>query len=75
MIRNLKQRHEDQIRKNAERIAERIGYVLSRLDSGDALSVQHYVYGIEEDAHEIRTRISALDAIREAVGVLEAGDA
>jgi len=71
MIRNLKKRHEDQLRQNAERIQEHIGYVLQRLDNGQSTSVGHYARGIEADAHEIRARVSALTAIEEALGILD----
>jgi len=73
LIENLKKRHEGQIRKAAERIAEHIGYVLQRLDSGQPMSAEHYARSIEADAHEMRERIRALDAIEETLGVLAEG--
>jgi hypothetical protein len=70
-IGNLKKRHEDKIRQNAEHIQEYIGYVLARLDSGNVTSVTHHAVGIASDAQEIVIRLAALEAIAEATGILE----
>lgn len=69
---NLRRRHEDKIRQNAEHIQEYIGYVLTRLDAGNVTSVTHHAVGIASDAQEIVTRLAALEAIAEAAGILEA---
>lgn len=73
-LRNLKKRHEDKIRQHAERIREYTGYVLARLDSGDATPVTHYARDIASDAQEIVSRLVALEAIAEAAGILETSD-
>lgn len=73
-LKNLKGRHEDKIRQDAERIREYIGYVLARLDSGNVASVAHYARDVASDAREIVPRLTALEAISEAVGIIETRD-
>lgn len=68
---NLRKRHEDKIRQNAEQIQEYIGYLLARLDSGNVTSVSHQARGIASDAQEIVSRLAALEAVTEAAGILE----
>jgi hypothetical protein len=68
---NLRKRHEDKIRQDAERIRDYIGYVLARLYSGSATSASHHAQGIASDAQEIVKRLAALEAIEEAAGVLD----
>jgi hypothetical protein len=70
-LKNLKERHESQIRENAERIQEHIGYVLKRLDAGRSDYVGLYAEDIEASARRIVSRVAALEAITEAVGILE----
>jgi hypothetical protein len=67
---NLRKRHEDKIRQDAERIQEYIGYVLARIDGGNVTSVTHHARGIASDAQEIVSRLAALEAIGETVGIL-----
>jgi len=69
-IQSVTKRHEEKVRQYAERIQEHIGYVLTRLDAGKAFSVGHYASGIASDAHEIVSRIAALEALGEATGIL-----
>jgi hypothetical protein len=68
---NLKKRHEGRIRHDAERIREYIGHLLARLDSGNVISVSHHARGIAADAQDIVSRLAVLEAIGEAVGILE----
>lgn len=71
-LKSLKERHEGQIRENAERIREHIGYVLKRLDAGRADSVGLYAEDIEASVRRIASRVAALEAITEATGIFEA---
>jgi hypothetical protein len=70
---NLRKRHEDKIREAAERIQEHVGYVLARIEHGAAGSTGHYAAGIAADAHEIVTRLAALDGAAETAGIFDAG--
>jgi hypothetical protein len=70
-LKNLKERHESQIRENTERIQEHIGYVLKRLDAGRSDSVGLYAEDIEASARRIVSRVVALEAITDAIGILE----
>jgi hypothetical protein len=70
-LKSLKDRHESQIRENAERIREHIGYVLKRLDAGRSDSVGIYAKDIEASARRIASRVAALEAIGEAIGIVE----
>jgi hypothetical protein len=70
-LRNLRERHESQIRENAERIRDHIGYVLKRLDAGRSDSVSLYAEDIEASARRIVSRAAALEAIADAVGIVE----
>jgi hypothetical protein len=65
-VRNLRARHASQIRENAERISEHIGYVLKRLDGGRPDSVGLYAEDIEASARRISKGVAALEAISEA---------
>lgn len=69
---NLRKRHEDKIREAAERIQEHIGYVLARIERGAAESTGHYAAGIAADAHEIVSRLAALEGAAETAGVFDA---
>lgn len=71
VLKNLRERHESQTRENAERIREHIGYVLLRLDAGRSDSVGMYAEDIEASARRIATRVVALEAITEAIGIVE----
>lgn len=73
-LRNLRDRHERKIREAAEGIQEYIGYVLTRLDSGHPESVDYYAAGIAAEAHDIVRRLAALEAMADAVGILETTD-
>lgn len=68
---NLRKRHEDKIRENAEHIREHTGYLLARLEDGSAASASHHAAGIASDAREIVSRLAALEAIEETVGIVE----
>lgn len=70
---NLSKRHEDKIRENAKRIQEHIGYALQRIDAGRADATGLYARDIAASAQEIVSRVAALEAIGEAVGILETG--
>jgi hypothetical protein len=70
-LKNLRERHESQIRENAERIRQHIGYVLQRLDAGRSDAVSLYAEDIEASARRIVSRAAALEAITEALGILE----
>jgi hypothetical protein len=70
-LKNLRERHESQIRENAERIREHIGYVLKRLDAGRADSVGLYAEDIEASVRRIVSRVAALEAITETAGIIE----
>jgi hypothetical protein len=69
---NLRKRHEDKIRQAAEEIREYAGYLLRDLGSGRTSTSSHYAGDILTDAREIVTRFAALEAIGDAVGILEA---
>lgn len=71
---SLTKRHEARIRENAERIREHIGYVLQRIDAGRADATGLYARDIAASAQEIVTRVAALEAIGEAVGIFSSGD-
>ena len=72
-IGNQRSRHTDKIRQNAEQIREYTSYLLARLDR-DGSSVSHYADGIASDANEIVARFAALQAMDEALAVLETSD-
>lgn len=71
-IKSLRERHENKITQLAESIQEEIGYALSRLASGNAIWAGHYANSIATDAQEIVTRLAALEALGDAVGIFEA---
>jgi hypothetical protein len=71
-LKNLRERHESQIRENAERIREHVGYVLQRLDAGRGDSVSLYAEDIEASARRIVTRAAALESITDVLGIVEA---
>jgi phage-related protein len=73
-LKNLRERHENKITKLAESIQEEIGYVLNRIGSGNAGSAGHYAQSIATDAEEIKVRLAALEALRDAVAIFEAAD-
>jgi hypothetical protein len=66
VIQNLRERHATQIRENAERISEHIGYLLKRLDAGRPDSVGLYAEDISSAARRISLGVAALEAIIEA---------
>ena len=69
-LRAQRERHEQQIRRSAERIAEYAGYILKRLDAGTIPSG----FDLVDEAVEIRQRIWALEAIKDTEGIYEAED-
>jgi phage-related protein len=71
-LKNLRERHENKITQLAESIQEEIGYVLNRIGSGSIGSAGHYAQSIAADAEEIKARLAALEALRDAVGIFEA---
>lgn len=71
-LKNLRERHENKITQLAESIQEEIGYVLNRIGSGNVGSAGHYAQSIAADAEEIKVRLGALEALRDAVGIFEA---
>ncbi len=71
-LRNLRERHENKISQLAESIQEEIGYILARIGSGALASVGHYARSVATDAQEIVTRLAALEALGDAVGIIEA---
>lgn len=75
-LKSRRERHENKIDQLAESIQEEIGYMLTRLNSGSygRASVGHYAHSIATDAQEIVTRLAALEAIGDAVSILEASD-
>ena len=72
-LKNLRGRHEDQIRRLAASIQEEIGYLIHGLDSQHA-TPGHFARRIATDAQEIVARFAALEAIGDAVGILETRD-
>jgi hypothetical protein len=74
-LKNLRERHESQIRENAERIRQHIGYVLQRLDAGRSDAVGLYAEDIEASARRIASRVAALEAITDTVGIVETTEA
>jgi hypothetical protein len=73
-LKTLRERHESQIRENARRIQEHIGYVLQRAENGHADTVGLYAEDIAASAQRIVARVAALGAIGDAVRTLETGD-
>ena len=73
-LKNLRERHEKKINQLAESIQQEIGYVLTRIASGNINSVAHYANSIATDAHEIVTRLAALEAMGDATSILETRD-
>jgi len=65
-LRNLRERHTDQLRVAATRIREYAGYILSDLDAGRPLT-----YHLVSDAIEIERRGAALEAITDACGIYD----
>jgi len=70
-LNSLRARHESLIRDQAERIQQHIGYVIKRLDAGRSDSVGMYAEDIEASARRIVARVTALEAVADAVGILE----
>jgi hypothetical protein len=74
-LKSLRERHENKIRQDAEEIQEYIGYVLARTDKGvSGALIGNYASTIAADAQEIVTRIAALEAMKDATGILETRD-
>jgi hypothetical protein len=71
---NLRQRHEDKIRKAAEEIREYAGYILRDLDrknAGKPRATIRFADDILQDAQVIWARIAALEAIVDVTEILE----
>ena len=73
-LKNLRARHENKITQLAESIQEEIGYVLNRIGGGNVSSAGHYAGSIATDAQDIVTRLAALEALGDAIGIFEAGE-
>jgi actin-like ATPase involved in cell morphogenesis len=74
-IKNVRKRHESQIRENAERIRDHVGYVLARLDAGRSDSVGLYADDISASARRIASCVTALEAVAEVTAIYETTDA
>jgi hypothetical protein len=70
MIANLRGRHTDRIRKDAEDIRETAGWLLTALDRGHEAG--HHAQSMLDDAQEIVTRLKQLATLREASEIYEA---
>ena len=73
-LKNLRERHEGKIQENAQRIQEHIGYVLNRIESGRAETVGLYADDLAASVERIQSSVAALEALEEAVGILETRD-
>lgn len=70
-VADIRARHETQIRENAERIKEHIGYVLARLDKGRPDSAGLYAEDIAASARRIVSCVAALEAVAEVTAIYE----
>ncbi len=70
-VARIRSRHESQIRENAERIRDHIGYVLARLDKGRSDSVGLYAEDIGASARRIVSFVAALEAVTEVSAIYE----
>ena len=71
-LKSLRGRHENKIRQAAENVREIAGYVLRDLDAGR--TGLRYATDIATDAQDIVRRLAALEAMGEAVSILETTD-
>jgi hypothetical protein len=72
-LKDLRDRHEGEIRRLATSIQEEIGYLIRDLDHQHA-TPGHYARRVATDAQEIVTRVAALEALGDAVGIFETSD-
>jgi hypothetical protein len=73
-ITSLRERHEKQIREDAERIQEHIGYVLRRIGQDQTHSAGLYIADIAAAASRMGQHIAALEAIDEGLAILVTAD-
>jgi hypothetical protein len=65
---SLRNRHAAEALRCAERIRENVGYLITRLETGQSPAG----FSLVDDAMEIAKRVAVLDAIGDTVGIYEA---